>query len=135
MLVVPIMIRSGDEIAKSVPDDLIDAVYSLGATKWETLKVVLRLVLPGMMTAFLLAIGKAIGDAAAVMFTAGFSDNIAKSLASPTATLPLAIFNWVSMPDPFPGRAYAAALVLTVIVLLLSLGSRWFTARFRKKNL
>lgn len=135
MLIVPIMIRSGDEIARNVPDDLVDAAYSLGATKWETLKVVLRLVLPGMMTAFLLAVGKAIGDAAAVMFTAGFSDNIAASLASPTATLPLAIFNWVAMPDPFPQRAYAAALVLTIIVLLLSLGSRWFTGRFKKRNL
>ena len=135
LLIIPMFIRNGDEISKSVPDDMIDAAYSLGATKWETLKVVVRQVLPGMATATLLAVGKAIGDAAAVMFTAGFSDSMATSLSSPTATLPLAIFNWVTMPDPFPGRAYAAALVLTVIVLMLSLGGRWITNHFTKNNL
>ncbi len=135
LLIIPMFIKNGDEISKSVPDDMIDAAYSLGATKWETLKVVVRQVLPGMATATLLAVGKAIGDAAAVMFTAGFSDSMATSLSSPTATLPLAIFNWVTMPDPFPGRAYAAALVLTVIVLILSLGGRWITNHFTKNNL
>lgn len=135
LLIIPMFIRNGDEISKSVPDDMIDAAYSLGATKWETLKVVVRQVLPGMATATLLAVGKAIGDAAAVMFTAGFSDSMATSLSSPTATLPLAIFNWVTMPDPFPGRAYVAALVLTVIVLILSLGGRWITNHFTKNNL
>lgn len=135
LLIIPMFIRNGDEISKSVPDDMIDAAYSLGATMWETLKVVVRQVLPGMATATLLAVGKAIGDAAAVMFTAGFSDSMATSLSSPTATLPLAIFNWVTMPDPFPGRAYAAALVLTVIVLILSLGGRWITNHFTKNNL
>lgn len=135
LLIIPMFIRNGDEISKSVPDDMIDAAYSLGATKWETLKVVVRQVLPGMATATLLAVGKAIGDVAAVMFTAGFSDSMATSLSSPTATLPLAIFNWVTMPDPFPGRAYAAALVLTVIVLILSLGGRWITNHFTKNNL
>lgn len=107
LLIIPMFIRSGDEISKSVPDDMIDAAFSLGATKWETLKVVVKQVLPGMATATLLAVGKAIGDAAAVMFTAGFSDSVATSLSSPTATLPLAIFNWITMPEPFPGRAYA----------------------------
>lgn len=135
LLMIPMMIRSGDEISKSVPDEMVDAAYSLGATKWETLKVVFRQVLPGMVTAALLALGKAIGDAAGVMFTAGFSDALPSSLSDPTATLPLAIFNWVTMPDPFPDRAYAAALVLTVIVLILSLAGRWVTRRFTKNNL
>lgn len=132
LLIIPVMIRSGDEIAKTVPDDIVDAAYSLGATKWETLKVILRFVLPGMTTALMLSIGRAIGDAAGVMFTAGFSDSAARSLNDPTATLPLAIFNWISMPDPFPERAYAAAFVLTVIVLLLSLGGRFFGNRLSR---
>ena len=135
LLIIPIMIRSGDEIAKTVPDEMVEAAYSLGATKWETLKVVLKQILPGMVTAFLLAVGKAIGDAASVMFTAGFSDQVAHSLSDPSATLPLAIFNWITMPDPFPDRAYAAALVLTIIVLLLSLTSRIITRRITKNNL
>ena len=135
LLIVPMFIRSGDEISRSVPDDMIDAAFSLGATKWETLKVIVRQVMPGMITATLLAVGRAIGDAAAVMFTAGFSDSVATSLSSPTATLPLAIFNWITMPSPFPERAYAAALVLTVIVLILSMGGRWITEHFTKNNL
>lgn len=135
LLIIPMFIRSGDEISRSVPDDMVDAAYSLGATKWETLLVIIRQILPGMATAAMLAVGKAIGDAAAVMFTAGFSDSVATSLSSPTATLPLAIFNWTTMPDPFPDRAYSAALVLTVIVLILSLGGRWVTSHFTKNNL
>lgn len=134
-LMIPMMIRSGDEISKSVPDEMIDAIYSLGATKWETVKVVLRSVLPGMTTAVLLAVGKAIGDTAAVMFTAGFADSIPQSLSDPAATLPLAIFNWITMPGLFPDRAYAAALVLTVIVLILSFCGRWITKKFTKDNL
>ena len=132
---IPMMIRSGDEISKSVPDEMVDATYSLGATKWETLKVIIRQVLPGMITAAMLAVGKAIGDAAAVMFTAGFSDAVPESLADPTATLPLAIFNWIIMPEPFPDRCYSAALVLTIIVLILSLTGRWVGARVTRNNL
>lgn len=134
LLMIPMLIRSGDEISKSVPDEMVDAAYSLGATKWETLWVITRQVLPGMITAVLLAVGKAIGDAAAVMFTAGFSDTVPDSLSDPTATLPLAIFNWIIMPEPFPDRCYSAALVLTLIVLILSLSGRWLGARFTKHN-
>ena len=135
LLIIPILIRSGDEIARNVPDELIEAVYSLGATRWETLKVILLQILPGMTTAFLLAIGRAIGEAAAVMFTAGFSDTIPQSPTDPAATLPMAVFSWISMPEPFPDKAYAAALILTVIVLLLSLGARWLSRRFTQNNL
>lgn len=134
LLMIPMLIRSGDEISKSVPDEMVDAAYSLGATKWETLWVITRQVLPGMITAVLLAVGKAIGDAAAVMFTAGFSDSVPDSFSDPTATLPLAIFNWIIMPEPFPDRCYSAALVLTLIVLTLSLSGRWLGARFTKHN-
>ena len=121
LLIIPIMIRSGDEIARNVP--------------WETLKVILLQILPGMTTAFLLAIGRAIGEAAAVMFTAGFSDTVPQSPTDPAATLPMAVFSWISMPEPFPDKAYAAALILTVIVLLLSLGARWLSRRFTQNNL
>ena len=135
LLIIPIMIRSGDEIARNVPDEMIEAAYSLGATPWETLKIVLRQILPGMTTAFLLAIGRAIGEAAAVMFTAGFSDTMAIRISDPAATLPMAVFNWITMPDPFPDKAYAAAFVLTVLVLLLSLCGRWVSRRFTQNNL
>ena len=134
LLIIPVMVRSGDEIAKMVPDELTESVYALGATRWETMQVILRHILPGMATAFLLSVGKAIGDAAAVMFTAGFSDAVPTSLSEPTATLPLAVFNWITMPDPYPDRAYTAALVLTLMVLLLSILGRTFSHRFTKNN-
>jgi phosphate transport system permease protein len=131
LLIIPIFIRSMDEVAQSVPKDLLDAAYSLGATKLETAKVILRQIAPGIVTATLLSIGRAIGDAAGVMFTSGFTDNIPTSLNQPAATLPLSVFFQLSSPIPeVRERAYAAALLLTLIVLILSLAGRIITNRF-----
>jgi phosphate transport system permease protein len=81
-------------------------------------------------------VGKAIGDAAGVMFTAGFSDNIPASLSDPAATLPLSIFFQLSAPQPeVQDRAYAAAVVLTVMVLVLSLTGRYVMRRFSKNKI
>ncbi|MDR3187597.1 MAG: ABC transporter permease subunit, partial [Prevotellaceae bacterium] len=125
LLIIPIFIRSMDEVAKSVPKDLLEATYSLGATKLEAVRVVLRQIAPGIATATLLSIGRAIGDAAGVMFTAGFTDNIPTSLSQPAATLPLSVFFQLSSPIPeVRERAYAAALLLTIIVLILSVAGR-----------
>ncbi len=136
LLIIPIFVRSMDEVAKAVPGDLLDAAYSLGATKLEACKVVLRQISPGIATATLLSVGKAIGDAAAVMFTAGFTDNIPSSLDQPAATLPLSVFFQLSSPIPeVRERAYAAALVLTLIVLVLSIVGRIITNRFSKNKL
>ena len=136
LLIVPIFIRSMDEATRNFPRDILDASFSLGATRWETLKVVVRQIAPGIATATLLSIGRAIGDAASVMFTAGYTDSIPTSLSQPAATLPLAVFFQLSSPIPeVQDRAYAAALVLTVIVLLLSIGGRFITNRFSKNKL
>jgi len=136
LLIIPIFIRSMDEATRNFPRDILDASFSLGATKWETLKVVVRQIAPGIATATLLSIGRAIGDAASVMFTAGYTDSIPTSLSQPAATLPLAVFFQLSSPIPeVQDRAYAAALVLTIIVLLLSIGGRFITNRFSKNKL
>jgi len=136
LLIIPIMIRSMDEVARNFPRDLLDASYSLGATRLETMGVVLRQIMPGIATATLLSVGRAIGDAAGVMFTAGFSDSIPASLSQPAATLPLAIFFQLSAPQAeVQNRAYAAALVLTVIVLVISLMGRWIMHRFSKNKI
>lgn len=136
LLIVPIFVRSMDEVAKSVSKDLLDAAYSLGATKLEACRVVIRQIAPGIATATLLSIGRAIGDAAGVMFTAGFTDNIPASLSEPAATLPLSVFFQLSSPIPeVRERAYAAAFILTVIVLGLSLAGRLVTGRFSKNKI
>lgn len=136
LLIIPIFVRSMDEVARSVSRDLLDAAYSLGATKLEACKVVLRQIALGIATATLLSVGRAIGDAAGVMFTAGFTDNIPTSLDQPAATLPLSVFFQLSSPIPeVRERAYAAALLLTIIVLTLSVIGRLITSRFSKNRI
>lgn len=136
LLIMPIFIRSMDEVARQFPRDILEAAYSLGATRLETIKVVLRQIAPVIATATLLSIGRAIGDAAGVMFTAGYTDSIPTSLSQPAATLPLAVFFQMSSPvREVQERAYAAALVLTLIVLVLSLGGRFITNRFSKNKI
>lgn len=136
LLIIPIFVRSMDEVARSISKDLLDATYSLGATKLETCKVVIRQIAPGIATASLLSIGRAIGDAAGVLFTAGFTDNIPTSIDQPAATLPLAVFFQLTSPVPeVRERAYAAALLLTIIVLILSIVGRLITNRFSKHRI
>ncbi|MDR0605572.1 MAG: ABC transporter permease subunit [Bacteroidales bacterium] len=136
LLIIPIFIRSMDEVARDFPRDILDATYSLGATRVETIRVVLKQIAPGIATATLLSIGRAIGDAASVMFTAGYTDSIPTSLSQPAATLPLAVFFQLSSPIPeVQDRAYAAALVLTIIILILSILGRYFTNKFSKNKL
>ena len=136
LLIIPIFIRTMDEATRNFPRDILDASFALGATRWETLKVVLRQIAPGIATATLLSVGRAIGDAASVMFTAGYTDSIPTSLSQPAATLPLAVFFQLQSPiTEVVDRAYAAALVLTVIVLILSIASRFITNRFSKNKI
>ena len=126
LLEFPIMCRAIDEVMRLVPRELKDASASLGATRFETaLKVMVRQSAPGILTGVLLAFGRGIGDAASVLFTAGFTDRVPVSLADPAATLPLAIFFQLGTPFPeVQQRAYASAAVLTLIILLISLAGR-----------
>jgi phosphate transport system permease protein len=136
LLIIPVMIRSIDEVAILIPKELIEATQSLGATNYETIKVIIRQLLPGISTAVLLAVGRGIGDAATVLFTAGYTDSIPTSLAQPTATLPLAIFFQLSSPiEEVQNRAYAAALILTIIILTLSFAARYFSRKLSKNKI
>jgi phosphate transport system permease protein len=128
------MTRAMDEVIRLMPQELEQASLALGATRLETgLQVVTRQMLPGIVTAILLAFGRGIGDAASVLFTAGYTDRIPTSLTQPAASLPLAVFFQLSMPYPeVQQRAYAAALVLTAIILIVSLSSRWLSSRLSR---
>jgi len=134
LLEIPIMVRGMDETIAMVPPPLKEASFSLGATRLETsIKIILRQTGPGLLTSVLLAFGRAIGDAASVLFTAGYTDRIPDSLFSPAASLPLAVF--FQLGTPFPAvqeRAYASALILTIMILLLSLISRKLASRLNK---
>ncbi len=137
LFIIPIMVRSMDEVLKTVPRGLIEASFSLGSTRSETaFRVILRQCIPGLITAVLLAFGRAIGDAAAVLFTAGYTDYIPTSLSQPTATLPLSVFFQLSSPIPeVQNRAYASAVILTIIVLVISIASRGFSMRYQKNKI
>ena len=135
IMIVPMLIRSMDEVAKNIPHGLLESSYSLGSTRIETIGIVLRQIAPAIATATLLSIGRAIGDCAGVMFTAGFSDHIPTSLSQQAATLPLCVFYQLTAPQQsVQDRAYAAAVVLTLIVLVLSLGGRLIMSHFNKNK-
>ncbi|HPA77523.1 MAG TPA: phosphate ABC transporter permease PstA [Kiritimatiellia bacterium] len=131
---LPIMVRAMDEVLKMIPPELAEASYSLGATRTETaFRVIVRQAIPGLITGVLMAFGRGIGDTASVLFTAGFTDRIPTSLSQPAATLPLAIFFQLGTPFPeVQGRAYAAATVLTIMVLIISLTARLIAHRYSK---
>jgi phosphate transport system permease protein len=134
LLELPIMARAMDEVIRLVPPALVDASSALGATRLETaVRVVLRQSLPGILTAALIAFGRGIGDAASVLFTAGFTDHVPSSLTQPAATLPLAIFFQLGTPVPeVRERAFASAAVLTLIILAVSLAARALSRKLRK---
>ncbi|MBN2441235.1 MAG: ABC transporter permease subunit [Spirochaetales bacterium] len=136
-LELPIMSRAVDEVVRMVPSELKEAAYSLGATKLETsYKVILRQSFSGIVTAILISFGRGIGDAAAVIFTAGYSDYIPESLTQPAATLPLAIFFQLGTPFPeVQERAYASAFILTLIILVVSIISRIIGTKISKHSI
>lgn len=132
IFLTPLLTRAIDEVMQTVPAKIKEASYSLGATRLETIfHVVTRQALPGLLTAILVAFGRGIGDAASVLFTAGYTDSIPVSLSDPVATLPLAIF--FQLATPFAAvqeRAYASGIILLVIVLIISIGSRYLAKKY-----
>lgn len=136
LLTIPIIVRTLDELIDTIPTDLRHVTSSLGATRWETAKVMLKYIKPGLFTAILLAFGRAIGDVAGVLLTTGFSDNLPKYIDEPTATLPLAIFFQLSSPIPeVQGRAYASALLLTFLILVIVLCSHILASKQKKHKI
>lgn len=130
LVVLPILARTLDEVVEMTPRQLREVTLALGATRFEWMVVLLRQSVPGLVTAVLLAFGRGIGDAASVLFTAGYTDNMPRSLMRPVASLPLAVFFQLSTPFPeVQARAYASALVLTVLILVISLLAHLSMAR------
>lgn len=132
LLMLPIMTRAMDEVMRLVPYELREASYAVGSTRLEVLLgVVSRQALPGILTAVLLAFGRGIGDAASILFTAGYTDYIPRSVFDPVASLPLAVFFLLGTPYPeVRERAYAAAVILLVLILSTSIISRLLTRRW-----
>ncbi len=137
LLMLPIMIRAMEEVMRMVPIELKEISYAMGATRLEAaLSVVARQALPGIVTGVLLAFGRGIGDAASILFTAGYTDYIPRSLFDPVASLPLAVFFQLGTPIPeVQQRAYASAMVLLIIVLGVSIAARLLSRRYSRNIL
>jgi phosphate transport system permease protein len=134
IIMMPIIVRSTEEMLKLVPVELKDASYALGAPKWKTVtKVIIPSALPGISTGVMLAIARAAGETAPLILTAlGSLQLTAKLWNSPISALPLAILDGAR--NPFAagqGRAWAGALELIIIVLVLTVTARVISSRSR----
>lgn len=123
-MVIPLMLRSSIEAIKSIPQEFREGSLALGATKWKTIvSVVIPPAIPMIISGVIISIGRAIGETAAIIFTAGYSTHIASSILRPVATLPNLIYKNYSHSTKYPilgEKVYAAALILIVIVLVLN---------------
>jgi phosphate transport system permease protein len=140
LLMIPVVVRSSEEMLKLVPNELREASYALGVPKWRTiLKVVLPTALAGIVTGVTLAVARVIGETAPLLIIAGTSDSVNFNLFNDRmATLPVFTYSAISSPgvppQPSIDRAWGAALVLLIIVMLLNLIARIVSAAFAPKG-
>jgi len=128
-MMVPLVTRSTEEMIRLVPVSLREAALALGYTKWRTsLSVVLRTALPGIVTGTLVAVARIAGETAPLLFTAFGNPYWSVSPMQPIAALPMQIYNYANTPyDEWVSQAWAGALVLIGLVLVISLAARWAT--------
>jgi phosphate transport system permease protein len=126
MLMVPMVLRTTEEMIKLVPNSLREAALALGYPRWRTsLAIVVRTTLPGIVTGSLLAVARIAGETAPLLFTALGSQYMSYDIDQPMAALPLTVFTYATGPyDEWHRYAWAAALVLILVVFVLSLGAR-----------
>jgi phosphate transport system permease protein len=126
LLMIPMVLRTTEEMIKLVPNSLREAALALGYPRWRTsLSVVIRTTLPGIMTGVLLAVARIAGETAPLLFTALGSQYLSFNLDQPMAALPLTVFTYATGPyEEWHRYAWAAALVLIMVVFVLSLGAR-----------
>jgi phosphate transport system permease protein len=126
LLMIPMVVRTTEEMIKLVPNSLREAALALGYPRWRTtLQVVVRTTLPGIVTGALLAVARIAGETAPLLFTALGSQYLTTNLNEPMAALPLVVFTYATGPfEEWHRFAWAAALVLILVVFLLSLAAR-----------
>ncbi len=129
ILMLPIIVKTTDEALQLVSQDLRQASFGLGATNFQTVtQVVLPSALPAIVTGSTLAIARAAGETAPLLFTALFSPFWPKSLFEPTASLAVLVYNFAISPfQNWQSLAWAASLILVLMVLITSIIARWAT--------
>lgn len=140
VLMIPVVVRSSEDMLKLVPNELREAAYALGVPKWLTiLKVVLPTSIAGIMTGVILAIARIIGETAPLLVAAGFTNNMNYDmLQGRMQSLPVAVYYQYVSPgadvQAYLDRAWAGALTLILIVMLLNLIARVIARYFAPKN-
>ena len=128
-MMIPLVTRTTEEMIHLVPVSLREAALALGYTRWRTsLTIILRTAMPGIVTGALVAVARIAGETAPLLFTALGNQFWSTSLREPIAALPLQIFTYAISPyDTAHGQAWAGALVLIMVVLVISLLARFAT--------
>ncbi|HEX4690119.1 MAG TPA: phosphate ABC transporter permease PstA [Solirubrobacteraceae bacterium] len=133
LLMLPVITRSSEVVLLLVPDSLREAALALGAPRWRIVfRIVLPSALPGLVTGSLLAVARAAGETAPLLFTAAIVFGTSFNLSDRMNSMPIQIFNDVGQAsDVLVQRAWGAALTLVVMVLLLTLVARLVARRSR----
>lgn len=127
VLMLPTVTRTTEELLKLVPESLREAALGLGLPKWRaTLRVMLRTAAPGILTGVMLAVARVAGETAPLLFTAFSNRFWSNGLNEPTASLPVNIYTYAVSPyEEWHRQAWAAALVLLLLVLVLNIFARF----------
>lgn len=135
LLMMPIVVNACEPVLRLVPDQIREGALALGAPHWKViLRIVLPTALPGLVTASLLAIARAAGETAPVLFVVGATFGLTTDPNGPMNSLPLQIFSDVRSPsDALNDRAWGGALTLVGLILILSLGARLIQSRSKIK--
>jgi phosphate transport system permease protein len=137
LMMIPLVMRTTEEVLQLVPGGYREASLALGISKWRTtVQIVTRTALKGIVTAVLLALARVAGETAPLLFTAFGNQYWARKLTEPIAAMPLQIFSYAISPyDDWHRQAWAGALMLLVLVLLINVSVRFLTRdRFRQSN-
>lgn len=132
LLMLPIVMRTTEEAIRAVPRYIRWGSYGLGATKWQTVsKVVLPAAMPRIVTGVVLAIGRAIGETAVVIYTMGQAINL--PISPLDSGRPMTVHLYLLANDGINlDTAYGTALLLMIMILCFNLGARWISSRYRK---
>jgi phosphate transport system permease protein len=132
-IVLPVVVRTTDEMLQLVPSQMREAALSLGVPQWKVIvQVLYRSAMPGIVTGILLALARISGETAPLLFTALNNQYFSTNVLAPMANVPVVIFQYAMSPyDSWHGLAWAGAFILTLFVLVVSLVARAIVARGR----
>ena len=137
MMMIPLVMRTTEEVLHLVPGGYREAALALGISKWKMIvQIILRTAMKGIVTGVLLALARVAGETAPLMFTAFGNSHWPHNLTEPIAAMPLQIFAYAISPyDDWHRQAWAGALVLLLFVLAINVGVRFITRdRFKPKS-